>query len=151
MTDPTLPETQDANKAIPRRNKLTKKISWLIIFFLTIASVIYGVRAIYKREIDKVLSAVHAVQTAQSIEQAKLHVLEEKVLEVRALQAPLEQSLLFLNRTREEVLLTDIEQVLDMTSHQLNLTGNVSSAIAALQGVDLRLSGLSKSRFSGLR
>lgn len=155
MTDPTLPEMQDVHEAMPRRNKFAGKTLWLMIllciFVIVIVSVIYGVRTIYKREIDRMLTAVHAVQTAQSTEQAKLHALEDKLQEVRALQAPLEQSLLFLNRTREEVLLTDIEQVLDMTSQQLNLTGNVSSAIAALQGVDLRLSGLSKPRFSGLR
>lgn len=155
MTDPTLPEMQDKHEAIPRRNRMLKKISWLIILFCTfviiMVAVIYGVRTIYIREIDKVLSALQTVQTAQSIEQAKLHALEEKLLEMRALQAPLEQSLLLLNRTREEVLLTDIEQLLDMTAQQLNLTGNVSSAIAALQGIDLRLSGLSKPRFASLR
>lgn len=152
MTHSDLPETGD--KAISRRSKPIKKI-WLIILptllVITTLALLYSMRISYQKKLDDALTSLRLMQTEQVTLQTKLVTLEEKVTELKALQAPLEQSLLFLNHTREEVILSDIEQVLDMTMQQLNLVGNVPSAIAALQGIELRLSSLTKPRFANLR
>jgi uroporphyrin-3 C-methyltransferase len=70
---------------------------------------------------------------------AKLSVLENKLAESQNQQVALEALYQELSRNRDEVSLAGIEETLEMASQQLQLAGNVKSALIALQSVDARL------------
>jgi uroporphyrin-3 C-methyltransferase len=82
---------------------------------------------------------------------AKLTLLEARVAESQSQQAALEALYRDLAPSRDEIALTEIEQVLLVASQQLLLAGNVQSALAALQLADARLQRLERPQFLPLR
>ena len=82
---------------------------------------------------------------------AKITLLEARVAESQSQQAALEALYRDLAPSRDEIALTEIEQVLLVASQQLLLAGNVQSALAALQLADARLQRLERPRFLPLR
>lgn len=83
--------------------------------------------------------------------QIKLGVLEAKLQESQNQQIALEALYQELSRSRDESLLADVEQTLLVASQQLQLAGNVKSALIALQAADTRLARLDRPRLAGLR
>lgn len=83
--------------------------------------------------------------------QAKIGLLEARVAESQEQQAALEALYRDLAPSRDEIALTEIEQVLLVASQQLQLAGNVPSALAALQLADAKLQRLDRPRFLPLR
>jgi uroporphyrin-3 C-methyltransferase len=83
--------------------------------------------------------------------QAKITLLEARVAESQTQQAALEALYRDLAPSRDEIALTEIEQVLLVASQQLILAGNVPSALAALQLADARLQRLERPQFLPLR
>ncbi len=83
--------------------------------------------------------------------ETKLRVLENKVLESQNQQVALEALYQELSRNRDEWALADIEQILLIASQQLELAGNVSAAIVALQIVDNRLQRFDRPQLLKLR
>ena len=83
--------------------------------------------------------------------QAKVNVLESKQVEAQSQQLALEQLYQAFSRTRDEWALAEIEQVLSTASQQLQLAGNVSGALIALQNADTRLSSSDKPQFIQIR
>ena len=83
--------------------------------------------------------------------QAKITLLETRVAESQAQQAALEALYRDLAPSRDEIAVTEIEQVLLVASQQLQLAGNVQSALAALQLADARLQRLERPQFLPLR
>lgn len=83
--------------------------------------------------------------------QSKVSVLESKQMEAQSQQLALEQLYQDLSRTRDEWALAEIEQVLSTASQQLQLAGNVSGALIALQNADTRLSNSGKPQFIQIR
>ena len=71
--------------------------------------------------------------------QAKLALLETRLAESQTQQAALEALYRDLAPSRDEIALTEVEQVLLLASQQLALAGNVQSALAALQLADAKL------------
>ena len=71
--------------------------------------------------------------------QAKLALLETRLAESQTQQAALEALYRDLAPSRDELALTEVEQVLHLASQQLALAGNVQSALAALQLADAKL------------
>lgn len=53
--------------------------------------------------------------------------------------------------TRDEALLAELEQGLNIASQQLQVAGNVQAAIMVLQGLDARLARLDRPQFLGVR
>lgn len=83
---------------------------------------------------------------------AKLSVLENKLAESQDHQVALEAMYQELSRSRDEVSLAEIEEILELASQQLQLAGNVKSALVALQTVDARLARAeNKTRWTQLR
>lgn len=82
---------------------------------------------------------------------AKITLLEARVAESQSQQAALEALYRDLAPSRDEIALTEIEQVLLVASQQLLLAGNVQSALAALQLADARLQRLERPQFLPLR
>ncbi|MEP6656264.1 MAG: uroporphyrinogen-III C-methyltransferase [Betaproteobacteria bacterium] len=83
--------------------------------------------------------------------QAKIALLEARVSESQEQQAALEALYRDLAPSRDEIVLTETEQVLLVASQQLQLAGNVSSALSALQLADGKLQRLDRPQFLPLR
>jgi uroporphyrin-3 C-methyltransferase len=83
--------------------------------------------------------------------EAKITLLEARLAESQSQQAALEALYRDLAPSRDEIALTEIEQVLLVASQQLQLAGSVPSALAALQLADARLQRLERPHFLPLR
>jgi uroporphyrin-3 C-methyltransferase len=83
--------------------------------------------------------------------QAKMTLLETRLAESQTQQAALEALYRELAPSRDEWALTEIEQVLLLAGQQLQLAGNVSAALAALQLADSKLQRLDRPQFVPLR
>ena len=83
--------------------------------------------------------------------QAKITLLEARIAESQAQQAALEALYRDLAPSRDEIALSEIEQVLLVANQQLQLAGNVASALTALQLADVKLQRLDRPQFVPLR
>jgi uroporphyrin-3 C-methyltransferase len=83
--------------------------------------------------------------------QAKIALLENRLAESQTQQAALEALYRELAPARDEWALTEIEQVLLLANQQLQVAGNVSGALAALQLADAKLQRLDRPQFVPLR
>ncbi len=83
--------------------------------------------------------------------QAKITLLETRLAESQAEQAALEALYRDLAPSRDEIALSEIEQVLVVASQQLQLAGNVPSALTALQLADAKLQRLERPQYVPLR
>ena len=83
--------------------------------------------------------------------QVKLGVLEAKLQESQNQQIALEALYQELSKSRDESLLADVEQTLLVASQQLQIAGNVKSALIALQAADARLARLDRPQLAGVR
>ncbi|WP_338758861.1 uroporphyrinogen-III C-methyltransferase [Massilia sp. METH4] len=94
---------------------------------------------------------VKSVQETTRDLQVKVGVLENRQQEAQAQQLALEQLYNDMSRNRDEWALAEIEQVLSTASQQLQLAGNVSGALIALQNADRSLSRSDKPQFITIR
>src|SRR5467141_4056241 len=99
---------------------------------------------------DARLAARQAQEAAREA-QAKLAQIELKLAEFQSQQIGLETLYQELSRSRDEWVLAEIEQILPIASQQLQLTGNVQVALAALQTADVRLARSGRPQFLPLR
>jgi uroporphyrin-3 C-methyltransferase len=83
--------------------------------------------------------------------QAKITLLDARLAESQAEQAALEALYRDLAPSRDEIALSEIEQVLLVANQQLHLAGNVPSALTALQLADAKLQRLERPQFVPLR
>ena len=83
--------------------------------------------------------------------QAKIALLENRLAESQTQQAALEALYRELAPARDEWALTEVEQVLMLAAQQLQVAGNVSGALAALQLADVKLQRLDRPQFVPLR
>jgi len=95
--------------------------------------------------------AVESAQDNLRDAQAKIALLESRLAESQTQQAALEALYRELAPSRDEWALTEVEQVLLLASQQLQLAGNVSAALAALQLADAKLQRLDRPQFVPLR
>ena len=117
-----------------------------------------ALRAEVAQRLAPMESAAQAAKTAQAQlasdvrdAQAKIALLETRLAESQAQQGALEALYRDLAPSRDEIALTEIEQVLLVASQQLQLAGNVQSALAALQLADAKLQRLDRPQFLALR
>ena len=105
--------------------------------------------------IESSTQAARKTQTQLATElreaQAKVALLEARLAESQAQQAALEALYRDLAPSRDEIAISEIEQVLLVASQQLQLAGNVSSALTALQLADTKLQRLDRPQFVPLR
>jgi len=83
--------------------------------------------------------------------QARAAQLEARLAESQSQQLSLEALYQELSRNRDEWQLAEIEQVLAIAAQQLQLAGNVRSALLALQFADARLARADRPQFQPLR
>ena len=90
-------------------------------------------------------------QEQLSVLQGKLGEVEGRLAESKSQQEVLESLYQNLARSNEESAVAEIEQSVTLASQQLQLAGNVQSAILALQAADARLAGSNRPQFIQLR
>ncbi len=83
--------------------------------------------------------------------QVKVAALEAKQAETQSQQLALAQLYQDLSKSRDEWVLSEIEQVLSTANQQLQLSGNIQGALIALQNADRSLSRLDKPQFLPIR
>ena len=83
--------------------------------------------------------------------QAKVGALEAKIAESQGQQAALESMYQDLARNRDDRILAEVDQALNLAGQQLLLAGNVESALIALQSADARLARTEQAQFLPLR
>ncbi|PAS96123.1 MAG: hypothetical protein CGU28_10005 [Candidatus Dactylopiibacterium carminicum] len=79
--------------------------------------------------------------------QGKLGLVDAKVSEAQGQYASLETLYAEFSRARDERLLAEVEQAVQIADQQLQLASNVPAALAALQSADARLAQLDQARF----
>ena len=104
-------------------------------------------------EVGEQTSRATLKETQESLReaQAKIGLLENRLAESQTQQAALEALYRELAPSRDEWALTEIEQMLLLAGQQLQLAGNVPSALAALQLADAKLQRLDRPQFVPLR
>src|SRR5690349_20711328 len=83
--------------------------------------------------------------------QAKLALLDARIAEFQSQQAALEALYRDLAPSRDELALSEVEQILVLASQQLSLAGNVNAALAGLQVADSKLAELDRPQLAPLR
>jgi uroporphyrin-3 C-methyltransferase len=83
--------------------------------------------------------------------QAKLALLDARVAEFQSQQAALEALYRDLAPSRDELTVSEVEQILVLASQQLSLGGNVRAALTALQVADAKLARLDRPALGPLR
>jgi uroporphyrin-III C-methyltransferase len=83
--------------------------------------------------------------------QSKLAVLDNKVTESQNQQVALEALYQELSRNREDWVVAEVEQMLNIASQQLKLAGNVPAALVALQVADQRVQRIDRPELISLR
>jgi uroporphyrin-3 C-methyltransferase/uroporphyrinogen III methyltransferase/synthase len=94
--------------------------------------------------------AREVADTAKEL-QIKVGVLESRQSEAQTQQLALEQLYQDLSKNRDEWALSEVEQVLNTASQQLQLAGNVQGALIALQNADRSLGRSDKPQFLNIR
>lgn len=92
-----------------------------------------------------------AIRDSEDELRGKVSVLESKQTEAQSQQLALEQLYQDLSKNRDDWALSEVEQVLSTASQQLQLAGNVSGALIALQNADKDLSREEKPQFISIR
>jgi uncharacterized protein HemX len=78
-------------------------------------------------------------------------VLEARLAEEQGQRESLEQLYADLSRGRDEAVLVEVERLIAVASQELTVSGNLNTALAALQTADLRLARSDSARFLPLR
>jgi uncharacterized protein HemX len=78
-------------------------------------------------------------------------VLEARLAEEQGQRESLEQLYTDLSRGRDEAVLVEVERLVAVASQELSVSGNLNTALAALQTADLRLARSDSARFLPLR
>ena len=168
MADTEHEAASPAPPAAPRDAARTRQ--WLLALALTLLALALAAvwiadrnaRRELRTEVAKRLGGIDATdqttraalkdaQEALREAQAKLALLESRQVESQNQQAALEALYRELAPSRDEWALTEIEQVLQLASQQLQLARNVPSALAALQLADAKLQRLDRPQFVPLR
>jgi uroporphyrin-3 C-methyltransferase/uroporphyrinogen III methyltransferase/synthase len=141
-------------------------VPWLALLALLLAAAVgavsYSQLAALKRETARRLgelqqAASAATETATRADaearaaRQQAAVLESRLAEVESQREALEQLYADLSRGRDEAVLVEVERLITLAAQELQITGNVPTALAALQTADTRLARLESPRFLPLR
>ncbi len=159
-TEPTLSAQEP-----PRwRTPAARRLGWGLLLALALALALFEYREIQalREDMAKALSeaaqrntetrafAANAQEALQDVG-AKIALLEARLAESQTQQAALEALYRDLTPSRDDFTLNEIEQILLLASQQLQLAGNVQTALAALQTADARLQRNDRPQFIALR
>jgi len=101
---------------------------------------------------QRAIAAVTELSARQQRDaQLKLERLETDLVRLRDQRAELDQLYLDLTRGRDESALLEVERLVTMASQELQFTGSLTTALAALQGADARLARVERPQLVNLR
>lgn len=168
MTEPTLPSSQATTPFVEKRKSsliATGTLLLVIIALFTLAWQWLNTRHKFN-EVEKSLS--HKLEEYQALNQqslalakqaeerstqanARTVILEQKLAESRDQQEVLQTLYNQLAENRESTAVAEVEQLLNIANQQLQLAGNVKSALLALQAAEQKLQPLDLPRAAALR
>jgi uroporphyrin-III C-methyltransferase len=146
----------------PRRTRAGWLAGLAVLLALGVAVLSYTQLAAVKKETARRLNelqqataaasetAMRADAEARAARQQSL-VLEARVAEVESQREALEQLYADLSRGRDEAVLVEVDRLITLGAQELEISGNVPTALAALQTADARLARLDSPRFVPLR
>ncbi|HYM47379.1 MAG TPA: uroporphyrinogen-III C-methyltransferase, partial [Burkholderiaceae bacterium] len=106
-------------------------------------------------ELQQAVSAAHETATRADAEaraaRQQAAVVEARLAEEQGQREALEQLYSDLSRGRDEAVLVEVERLITLAAQELQLSGNIATALAALQTADARLSRADNARFLPLR
>jgi uroporphyrin-III C-methyltransferase len=141
-------------------------VPWLallaLLLVIAVGALSYTQLAAVKRETARRLAelqeaAAAATETATRADaearaaRQQAAVLEARLAEVESQREALEQLYADLSRGRDEAALVEVERLITLGAQELQISGNVPTALAALQTADTRLARLESPRFLPLR
>ena len=158
---------EPSKAAAPARGSFALRTLWLVV----ILAVLAGGYAWYEQQratqslqsdvAQRLQAADAAVAQARVREsdlanslreaQAKLALLEARTSEFQSQQASLEALYRDLAPSRDELALSEVEQILVLASQQLVLGGNVQAALAGLQVADAKLARVDRPQVAPVR
>lgn len=142
------------------------RASWLSLVALLVAiavgAVAYTQLATVKRETARRIGELQQAASAATETAARADaearaarqqaaVLEARLAEIESQREALEQLYADLSRGRDEAVLVEVERLITLGAQELQITGNVPTALAALQTADARLARLEAPRLVPLR
>ena len=95
--------------------------------------------------------ALAQAQAALKESQSRISELEARVVETQESRVAIEEMARELNRSADDRMLAEVEQLLILASQQLQLAANVRGALLAMQAADARLARTEKVPSTGLR
>ena len=145
-----------------RRSRAVLLAILAIMLALAVAVVSYAQLAAVKRDTARRLgelqqAAAAATETAARADaeartaRQQAVVLESRLAEVESQRQALEQLYADLSRGRDEAVLVEVERLITLGTQELQIAGNVPTALAALQTADTRLARLESPRYLPLR
>ena len=158
---PTSPESSASSIEVNRR-----ALFWVSIIALAIAIFAAGysyrqlgnVRRESAHRLAELQQAVVAANDTANRADAEARaarqqaaVVEARLAEEQGQREALEQLYSDLSRGRDDAVLVEVERLVTVAAQELQLSGNVATALAALQTADLRLSRSDNARFVPLR
>jgi uroporphyrin-III C-methyltransferase len=96
-------------------------------------------------------AALAQAQAALKESQSRIAELEARVVETQESRTAIEEMARELNRSADDRMLAEVEQLLILASQQLQLGANVKGALVAMQAADARLARTEKVPSAGLR
>ncbi|MGH8801714.1 MAG: uroporphyrinogen-III C-methyltransferase [Casimicrobiaceae bacterium] len=166
---PSRPEAAPSDRALRRAlgGRSGNGVLWTVVL-VAIAAGAWGLIDVHRASValqrataerltasDAALSQARAVDAdlANRLRTAQTSIasLETQVGAFQAQQASLDALYRDLAPSRDELALTEIEQILVLASQQLSLAGNVQAALTALQVADGKLAELDRPQFATLR
>jgi len=146
----------------PRRSGLVW--SAVLLALIALASAIYAyvqlgnLRKESARRLSELEQAsIRATETANRADaearaaRERALLLETRVTEEQGQREAMEQLYADLSRGRDEAVMVEVDRLVAMASQELSISGNVATALAALQTADLRLARADSARFLPLR
>ncbi len=98
-------------------------------------------------------AAAQRSQAAEQLQRAlqRIEVLEQDLAAARAQRAAVDEMMLDLTRGRDDLALLEVDRLLTLAAQELQITGHVPTALAALQSADLRLARVQRPQWINLR
>jgi uroporphyrin-III C-methyltransferase len=145
------------------RSPLTLWLAVAIVLIAAAAAIhLYSQLAAVKRESARRFAELQQIATAASDAAARADaeaqaarrqaiLLENRLAEEIGQREGLEQLYADLSRGRDEVILVEVERLIILAAQELQIGGNIATALAALQTADARLARADTARFVPLR
>jgi uncharacterized protein HemX len=140
-----------------RPRRWGRRLALLAIAVGVAVALLYEIRE--TRRLRQSLDRFHAETTAALAESTRVTAetrnrvarLEEELEGVKDSRAAVDQLYLELTRGRDDAALIEVDRLVTLAAQDLQVTGNVASALAALQSADARLARLERQQLVNLR